>query len=88
MSKVRDGAKVTRTYDRPTTPHRRAKRHAAVSTQDKAIMNDLLAGLDPAAIQRQIQAQSAELLTLIISKSSASSKPAIEPASSRASAHE
>jgi len=61
LSKVRDGAKVTKTYDMPTTPHRRAERHAAVSTEDKTIMNDVLVELNPAAIQRQIQALTAEL---------------------------
>jgi hypothetical protein len=74
-SKVRDGAKVTKTYDLPTTPHRRTDRHDAVSAQDKTIMNEVLIELNPAAIQRQIQALSAELLTLTTSKSSARNKP-------------
>lgn len=54
-SKVRDGAKVTKRYDRPTTPHRRAERHEAVAAEDKTIMNDVLDGLNPAAIHCQIQ---------------------------------
>jgi hypothetical protein len=29
VSKVRDGAKVTKKYDPATTPHRRAERHTA-----------------------------------------------------------
>jgi hypothetical protein len=88
ISKVRDGAKVTKKYDVPTTPHRRAERHVAVSTQDKTIMNDTMAELNPAAIQRQIQALTAELLTLTTSKAAATGKPQIRPASPRASAHE
>jgi len=71
ISKVRDGAKVTKKYDVPTTPHRRAERHKKVSAQDKTIMKDTLTGLNPAAIQRQIQALTAELLTLTTSKASA-----------------
>ena len=63
VSKVRDGAKVTKKYDHPTTPHRRAERHQQVSTEDKTIMDDVLTGLNPAAIQRQVQALTAELLT-------------------------
>jgi hypothetical protein len=88
ISKVRDGAKITKRYDVPTTPHRRAERHSAVSTEDKTIMNDTLAELNPAAIQRQIQALTAELLTLTKSKAAATGKPQIRPASPRASAHE
>ena len=88
LSKVRDGAKVTKTYDQATTPHLRADRHAAVRAEDKTIMNDTLVELNPAAIQRQIQALSAELLTLTTSKSAARNKPTVAPASSRASAHE
>jgi len=88
ISKVRDGAKITKKYDRPTTPHHRADRHEAVSAEDKTIMNDVLIGLNPAAIQRHIQALSAELLALTTSKSAARKTPAVQPASSRASAHE
>jgi hypothetical protein len=87
-SKVRDGAKVTKTYDTPTTPHRRADRHQAVSAQDKTIMNEVLVELNPAAIQRQIQALSAELLTLTRSKAAAAGKPPLTPVRTRASAHE
>ncbi len=88
ISKVRDGAKVTKRYDVPTTPHRRAERHVAVSTEDKTIMNDTLTGLNPAAIQRQIQALTAELLTLTTSKAAGASKPRIAAPTPRASAHE
>jgi hypothetical protein len=76
-SKVRHGAKVTKKYDRPTTPHRRADAHHAVTAEDKAIMADTLGGLNPAAVQRQIQALTAELLTLTTSKSAAAKKPAV-----------
>ena len=36
VSKVRDGAKVTKKYDQATTPHRRAERHETVTAEDKA----------------------------------------------------
>jgi len=88
VSKVRDGAKVTKKYDRPTTPHRRADRHEAVTGEDKTILTDVLTGLNPAAIQRQIQALTAELLTLTTSKTAAPATPRITANSSRASAHE
>ena len=47
VSKVRDGAKVTKNYDLPTTPHRRAERHPQVSAEDKTIMDDVLGRAEP-----------------------------------------
>ncbi|MCA1675704.1 MAG: transposase family protein [Actinobacteria bacterium] len=88
VSKVRDGAKITKTYDVPTTPHRRAGRHAAVSAEDKAIMADTLTEVNPAAVQRHIQALTAELITLTTSKASAPGRPRLEATSTRASVHE
>jgi hypothetical protein len=88
ISKVRDGAKIIKNYDRPTTPHHRADRHDAVTEQDKAIMKDTFAGVNPAAVQRQIQALTAELLTLTTSKAAARAKPHIPHAATRASTHE
>ncbi|MBA2549578.1 MAG: transposase family protein [Nocardioidaceae bacterium] len=84
ISKVRDSAKVTKKYDTATTPHRRAERHDAVSIEDKAILADTYADLNPAAIQRQIQTRTAQLLTLTTSKARAAVKPVL----TRASAHE
>src|SRR5680860_244579 len=84
ISKVRDGAKVSKKYDTATTPHRRAERHDAVTAEDKAILADTYTGLNPAAIQRQIQALTAQLLTLTTSKARAVAKPAV----TRASANE
>jgi hypothetical protein len=88
ISKVRDGAKVTKKYDRPTTPHRRAAAHETVTEQDKTIMEDTLGNLNPAAVQRQIQALTAELLTLTTSKAAAHAKPQIPTVTKRASVHE
>jgi len=87
-SKVRDGAKVTKKYDLPATPHRRAERDTTVSAEGKAIMTDTLAALNPAAIQRQIQALTAELLTLTTSKAAASRRPEVQALTKRASVHE
>jgi len=75
ISKVRDGAKVTKKYDVATTPHRRAQAHKNLTEQDKTIMTDTLAGRNPAAVQRQIQALTGELLTLTTSKATARTKP-------------
>jgi hypothetical protein len=81
ISKVRDGAKVTKKYDTATTPHRRAERHDTVSAEDKAILADTYTDLNPAAIQRQIQALTAQLLTLTTSKTGAVTKPVLTRAS-------
>ncbi|MHB2024308.1 MAG: hypothetical protein ACYCO3_13425 [Mycobacteriales bacterium] len=77
VSKVRDGAKVTKRYDRPTTPHRRAEVHKKVSEEDKAIMADVFAELNPAAIQRAIQTLTGQLLTLTTSKAAATRTPPV-----------
>lgn len=84
ISKTRNGAKVTKKYDKATTPHRRAGRHETVTANDKATLNDTYTDLNPAAIQRQIQALTADLLTLTTSKSAA----VIKPIPKRASTHE
>jgi hypothetical protein len=82
VSKVRDGAKVSKKYDTATTPHRRAERHEAISDEDKAILADTYSGLNPAAIQRQIQALTAELLTITTSKAGPAKKAPATRASS------
>jgi len=88
LSKVRNGAKVTKKYDRAQTPYRRAEQHEAVLSEDKTILADTYADLNPAAIQRHIQALTAQLLTLTTAKTKAVSKPALDAATQRASAHE
>jgi len=75
VSKVRDGAKITKKYDRPTTPATRAGRHKDITTKDKKALTDIYPTLNPAAIQRQIQALTAHLLTLTTAKARAVPKP-------------
>ena len=81
ISKVRDGAKVIKKYDLATTPHRRAGRHVGVGVEDKAILADTYAELNPAAIQREIQALTERLLQITTSKSGAAIRPAVKRAS-------
>jgi len=69
VSKTRIGAKAVKTYDRPATPYTRVL--ADEGTVRKAVKTSLKTEnkpLNPAAIQRQIQALAAELLTLTIAK--------------------
>ena len=60
---------------------------ARVSAEDKTIM-EVLAELNPAAIQRQVQALTAELLTLTTSKAAAATRPAVPAPAQRASGRE
>jgi hypothetical protein len=77
VSKERDGAKVTKKYDIATTPHRRADQHEAVTGEDKAILADTYSTINPAAVQRQIQALSTELIALATAKNTPPGKAAI-----------
>jgi hypothetical protein len=86
--KTRVGAKVSKKYDRATTPHRRAEAHDTLSVQNKAILADTYAGINPAAVQRQIQALTSELLTLTTSKAAPKTKAPVSAPATRASSDE
>jgi hypothetical protein len=88
ISKVRDGAKVIKKYDRATTPHRRAAAHHGVSAEDKIILADTYAELNPAAVQREIQALTTQLLKITTSKAHPNPKPSARATRTRASVHE
>ncbi|MDQ0679659.1 hypothetical protein QFZ30_003041 [Arthrobacter pascens] len=78
MSKVRAGAKISKTYDAPATPYQRVLADTGtVSKTTKARLKRENRPLNPAAIQRQIQALSAELLTLSTAKRAPDKQPAI-----------
>jgi len=77
VSKVRDGAKVSKKYDIAATPNQRAQLHGSVTKKSKTALTKTYQDLNPAAIQRQIQALTAELLTLTTSKRAAAAKPAV-----------
>ena len=62
VSKVRDGAKVTKKYDKATTPFHRAINHPTMTVDRIAAMARTHALINPAATQRQIQALTAQLL--------------------------
>ena len=88
VSKTRVGAKVSKKYDTATTPHRRAERHDSVPEQDKAILADTYTAINPAAVQRQIQALTSELLTLTTSKAAPKTKAPVTAPATRASSDE
>lgn len=73
ISKVRDGAKVIRKYDNAATPFHRVIDHPT-SSEDLIIDLAIAHGqINPAAVQRRIQALTNELLTLTTSKADARS---------------
>ena len=88
ISKIRNGAKVTKKYDKATTPHRRADRHEVVAVEDKNILADTYRDLNPAAIQRQIQALTEQLLAITTGKTGPRPKPPTQPRTRRASTDE
>jgi len=78
VSKVRDGAKITMTYDKATTPYARALAHPDIKALPKRRLTTQQSSFNPAAVQRQIQALAAELLTLATAKGQPRTKPAIQ----------
>jgi hypothetical protein len=84
ISKVRDGAKVTKRYDTARTPYARAVAHPAVKPLRRRRLAAQHASFNPAAVQRQIQALCADLLTLATAKNQPATKPAVtQPAALR-----
>jgi hypothetical protein len=78
LTKVRTGAKITKTYDAPATPYQRVLADiGTVSKATKARLKRENRPLNPAAIQRQTQALCAELLTLTTAKQGPKEQPAI-----------
>jgi hypothetical protein len=80
ISKVRDGAKITKKYDRALTPYARALAHPTVKPLRRRRLTAQHASFNPAAVQRQIQALSADLLTLATAKNQPTTKPTVTPA--------
>jgi hypothetical protein len=77
VSKARNGAKTTKKYDLPATPYQRiVADDGNVCKTVKTRLARENQQLNPAAIQRQIQALTAELLTLTTSKQGPKAMPA------------
>jgi hypothetical protein len=78
VKKIRTGAKITKKYDLPATPYERVL--ADEGTVRKLVKTRLKREnkpLNPAAIQRQVQALCVELLTLTTAKQGPKSQPTI-----------
>ena len=68
ISKVRDGAKVSKKHDKATTPFHRAIDHPTMTVERIVALTRTHSLINPAATQRQIQALIAQLLTITTSK--------------------
>jgi len=68
ISKVRAGAKVSKKHDTATTPFHRAIDHPTMTVERIVALTRTYPLINPAAIQRQVQALTTQLLTLRASK--------------------
>ncbi|MCW2690846.1 MAG: uncharacterized protein JWR37_5736 [Mycobacterium sp.] len=82
VSKVREGATVTKKYDRACTPYARAVAHPDIKALPRRLTSTRRS-FNPAAVQRQIQALYDELLTLATAKNQPTGKPQVHPAPTR-----
>jgi hypothetical protein len=81
--KQRKGAKVTKRYDRATTPHQRAIGREGMRKRPIIRMNAEFQRVHPAAQSRQILALTGQLETLALAKKPAAMKPVVNHAFTR-----
>ena len=75
--KVRTGAKVSRKHDKASTPFHRAIDHPNITVERIVGLKRTHSLINPAATQRQIQALTAQLVTLAISKAQTGVPPPV-----------
>jgi Integrase core domain len=68
ISKVRKGAKVSKKHDEATTPFHRAIDHPTMTVERIVALTRTYSLINPAATQRQVQALTAQLLTITTTK--------------------
>jgi hypothetical protein len=83
VSKIRDGAKITKRYDTARTPYARVTAHSEVKALPKRWLAKEHSSFNPAAVQRQIQALCDELLTLATAKGQPARKPQVSAPATR-----
>lgn len=77
LSKQRNGAKVTKKYDRAQTPAERLHRHEAATPAMKRRLTRQLNDTHPGHLSRQIDAHARKLETMALNKSPAPVKPPV-----------
>ena len=85
VSKVRDGAKVSKKHDKATTPFHRAIDHPTMTVERIVALTRTYSLINPAATQRQIQALTAQLHKMTTSKSEPTTRARVPK---RAQSHE
>ena len=85
ISKVRHGAKVSKKHDTAATPFHRVIDHPTMTVERIVALTRTYSLINPAATQRQIQALTAQLLTMTTSKAGPTTKAQVPK---RARSHE
>lgn len=80
VSKVRNGAKVTKTYDRAQTPAERLIAHQAATPAMKRQVARQLKAVHPGHLSRQIDAHAQKLQTMALNKAPAPIRPRVNRA--------
>jgi hypothetical protein len=78
--KQRQGAKVTKKYDRAMTPYGRTRARADITPACRQTMDETMAGVRPGELYRQIQDLTTQLERLALSKAPAPVKPKVNRA--------
>ena len=78
--KQRQGAKVTKKYDRAMTPYGRTSARADITPACRQTMDETMAGVRPGELYRQIQDLTTQLERLALSKAPAPVKPKVNRA--------
>jgi hypothetical protein len=77
ISKVRKGAKVSKKHDEARTPFHRAINHPTMTVERIVALTRTYSLINPAATQRQIQALTAQLLTITTTKAGPTTEPRV-----------
>src|SRR5665648_501502 len=77
ISKERIGAKVIKKYDTAQTPNQRTQADSSVTRMVKTALTSRYEHINPAAVQREIQALTSQLLTLTTAKKAPRTQPDI-----------
>jgi hypothetical protein len=77
ISKVRTGAKVSKKHDEATTPFHRTIDHPTMTVERIVALTRTYSLINPAATQRQVQALTAQLITLTTTKAATTAQPPI-----------
>ena len=78
--KQRNGSKVTKRYDRATTPFARTMARKEITKADRARLHETMAGVRPGELYRQIQDLTKQLERMALNKAPAPVKPQVNRA--------